>query len=175
MCRRLHAAAALAAALACSSCGAPAAPDSLATSLREADCHAPAPEVAAPYTRRDLGVQECPAASGWRLLLVSSDANSWLDVNGPGVTWSAERAVVYDEPIGLFPGLDTGATVEWRRNGSGDVTALIVPLVAQDKDALTTRQSRRLVVRVTGTTACVLGRVTTDADARSLADSARGC
>ena len=169
------AAAAVTALIVCSGCNAGAAPDSVYTSLREGDCHAPPQDIAAPYQRRDLGVQECPAFPEWRLLLVSSDANSWVDVSSPGVAWSGERAIVYEQPIGLFPGVDAGTDVEWRRTGRGELTAIIVRLLAQDREALTAQQSRMLVVRVTRTAACVIGRVPTAADARALADSTGTC
>jgi hypothetical protein len=173
---RAHGAtAAVAALIVCSGCNGRAASDSVYTSLRESDCHAPPQEIAAPYQRRDLGVQECPAFPEWRLLLVSSDANSWVDVSSPGVAWSGERAIVYEQPIGLFSGVDAGTDVEWRRTSRGELTAIIVRLLAQDREALTAQQSRRLVVRVTRTAACVIGRVATAADARALADSTRAC
>ena len=173
--RALCAVAAVAAGIGSSSCQARAAPDSVSTSLREADCTPPPPEIAAPYTDRDLGVQQCPAVPGWRLLLVSSDANTWVDVRGPAVTWSGERAIVYDMPIGLFPNVDAAGGVEWRRNGQGEPTALMVRVVAQDREILTTQQSRLFVVRLTRTGACVIGRVATQLDARALADGDRNC
>jgi hypothetical protein len=173
--RALGAGAAIAALIVCSSCEARAAADSAYTSLREGDCHAPPTEIASPYARRDLGVQQCPAFPGWQLLLVSSDANTWVDVSHAGVAWSGERPIVYELPIGLFPGVDTATDVEWRRNGRGELTALILRLLAQDRDALTSQQSRLLVVRVTRSSACVLGRVPTAAEAHALADGDRAC
>jgi len=77
--------------------------DSLYTSIQRSDCRPPSPSVAQPFTDKDLGVQECPAPDGWRLLFVASQANSWLEVHGPGVRWSGERDVVYESPIGLSP------------------------------------------------------------------------
>jgi len=168
------AAAAIAAAVACSACEGAAA-DSVYTSLRESDCHAPPPEVAASYEQHDLGVQQCPALPGWQLLLASSDANTWVDIRGANVAWSAERAIVYEMPIGLFPGVDTATSVEWRRDGRGTLTAVIVRVLAQDRDSLTTQQSRFFVARVTPTTICVIGRAADVAEARALADGTRGC
>lgn len=161
--------------IACSKSGPGAASDAIYTSLREADCSKPPPEIAAPYLERDLGVQQCPAPPSWRLLLVSSDANTWLDVRGPALEWSSERAIVYEMPIGLFPSVDTATDVEWRRNAAGAPTALIVRVQAQDRDTLTARQSRIFVVRLASGSACVIGRVMTIADARALADGDRGC
>jgi hypothetical protein len=65
--------------------------------------------------------------------------------------------------------------VEWRRNGRGELTAIILRLLAQDRDALTSQQSRLLVVRVTRSATCVLGRVATAAEAHALADGDRAC
>jgi len=173
--RVVWAAAAIAAAVACSSCAARAAADSVYTSLRESDCHPPPPEAAASYEQRDLGVQQCPAPAGWQLLLASSDANTWVDIRGATVAWSAERAIVYEMPIGLFPSVDTATNVEWRRDGRGTLTAVIVRVLAQDRESLTTQQSRVFVARVTPTTICVIGRAATAAEARALADGTRGC
>ncbi len=169
-----RAAAVVAAAAACPGC-ARATPDSVFTSLRETDCHAPPQEIAAPYRQRDLGVQQCPAPQGWQLLLVSSDANTWVDIRDAGLTWSGERPIVYEMPIGLFPSVDTAAGVEWRRDGRGGVRAVIVRVLAQDRDALTTQQSRMFVVRVTPGRACVLDRAATPAEARARADGDGGC
>lgn len=173
--RVLGAGAAIAALIVCSSCEARAAADSTYTSLREGDCRAPSAEIGSPYKRRDLGVQQCPAFPGWQLLLVSSDANTWVDVSHAGVAWSGERPIVYELPIGLFPSVDTATDVEWRRNGRGELTAIILRLLAQDRELLTSQQSRLLVVRVTPNAACVLGRVETAAEAHALADGDRGC
>jgi len=173
--RLVCAAVAIAAAAACSSRDAPAAVDSVYTSLRESDCHAPPQEIAAPYEQRDLGVQQCPAPPGWQLLLVSSDANTWVDIRGANVMWSGERPIVYEMPIGNFPGVDTATSVEWRRDGKGMLTAVIVRVTAQDRETLTTQQARMYVVRVTPATACVIGRVATPVDARALADGNPGC
>src|SRR4030095_4281235 len=101
------------------SCGTHAQPDSVATSIRSADCTAPPPDVAAQYAARDLGVQQCPAPEGWRLLFVSSDASSWIELAGPGITWSGERAIVYESPIGNFPNVDQAHAGEWNAHNAG--------------------------------------------------------
>jgi len=169
------AAVAIAAAAACSSRDARAAGDTVSTSLRESDCHAPPREIAASYEQRDLGVQQCPAPPGWQLLLVSSDANTWVDIRGANLAWSGERPIVYEMPIGNFPSVDTATSVEWRRDGTGMLTSVIVRVTAQDRESLTTQQSRLFVARVTPTTICVIGRAATAAEARALADGTRGC
>ncbi|HYS24690.1 MAG TPA: hypothetical protein VEP46_03780, partial [Vicinamibacterales bacterium] len=122
-----------------------------------------------------LGVQQCPAPPGWQLLLVSSDANTWVDIRGANLAWSGERPIVYEMPIGNFPSVDTATSVEWRRDGTGMLTSVIVRVTAQDRESLTTQQSRLFVARVTPTTICVIGRAATAAEARALADGTRGC
>jgi hypothetical protein len=155
-------------------CGTRAAADSMYTSIRPADCSAPPQEVAAPYTARDLGVQQCPAPGGWRLLLVSSDANTWIDLVGPGVMWSGERPVVYESPIGNFPSAGGSTAVEWRRDGDR-LTALIFRVTAQDRGSLETHRSVLYVVRLQPGAACVIGRAGSNEEARTLADSDKAC
>jgi len=162
-------------ALVCWACGIRAEADSVYTSIRPADCTAPAKNVAAPYAGRDLGVQQCPSPTEWRLLLVSSDENTWIDLAGPGVTWSGERPIVYESPIGNFPSVGAPPTVEWRRNRGGRPIALIFRVTAQDRETLEARRSILYVVRLQLDGACVIGRLTTNEEARKLADSGAKC
>jgi hypothetical protein len=150
-------------------------PESVYTSIRPEDCAPPPDDVAATYASRDLGVQQCPSLEGWRLLLVASDANTWLEVRGPSVTWSAEQAVVYDSRIGLFPSVGGSETVEWRRVAGGDPVALIFRVTAQDPENPETHRVAFFVARLERDRACVLGRAATGEEARSLADTAQGC
>jgi hypothetical protein len=162
-------------ALVTSSCGARAESDSVYTSIRPADCTTPAADVAAPYAARHLGVQQCPAPAGWRLLLAASDENTWIDLAGPDVTWSGEKAIVYESPIGNFPSVGDPGTIEWRRDGRARPVALIFRVTAQDRDALEKRRSILYVVRLQSIAACVIGRAATNEEARRLADSDAGC
>jgi hypothetical protein len=163
----------LAAATVIACCAQP--PRSVETSIRPADCTAPAEEIAKRYEQRDLGVQECPAPDGWRLLLVSSNENTWVDLTGPGVTWSAERPVVYESPIGNFPTVGVPPTVEWRHDSSGRIAAIILGVTAQNRETFETDRSAFYVVRLQPTAACVIGRPATAEEARTLADSPKGC
>jgi hypothetical protein len=167
-------AAVLVAALAGSS-GETAANQSIYTSVRRSDCRPPPREIAAAFEARGLGVQECPAPSGWRLLMVASDTNTWIEVRSNTLTWSSEEAIVYDEPIGLFPTAGASPTVEWRRRPDGGPVALVFRVSAQPGPSPTQRISRLFVVRLERNLACLLGRVRTNALARSLADSTSGC
>jgi hypothetical protein len=149
-------------------------PGSVETSIRRTDCTAPSQEVAAQYEKRGLGVQQCPAPDGWRLLLVASDENTWVDLVGPGVTWSGERPIVYESPIGNFPSVGVPPTAEWRRNG-GRITALIVGVTAQNRETFQTDRSARYVIRLGANEACVIGRAASAEEARTIADSSKGC
>ena len=164
----------LAALMGCS-CGARAELDSVYTSIRPAECAAPAVEVAAPYAARHLGVQQCPAPAGWLLLVVASDENTWIDLTGQGFTWSGEKAIVYESPIGNFPSVGAPATVEWRRDNRSRPIALIFRVTAQDRDDLDRRPSTLYVVRLERNGACVIGRAASNDEARRLADGGAGC
>lgn len=157
------------------SCGTRVEADSVYTSIRPADCASPPEEVAERYAKRDLGVQQCPAPTGWRLLLVSSDANTWIDITGPGVTWSGERPIVYESPIGNFPSVGAPPTVEWRRDNTGRLTTLIFRVTAQDRETLQTGRSVLYIVRLQKDSACVIGRAATNEEARKLADGTTAC
>jgi len=147
---------------------------SLYTSIQRSDCRPPSPSVAQPFTDKDLGVQECPAPDGWRLLFVASQANSWLEVHGPGARWSGERDVVYENPIGLSPNV-AGTLVEWRRDPARRLRAIIFRVVAQDRSDPARRVSRLFVVRLGPGMPCLTGRVISNAAARALADGPAAC
>jgi hypothetical protein len=145
------------------------------TPIGESECKQPSSEVAAPYTARDLGVEECRAPRDWRLLLVASDANSWIDITGPGVTWSGERPIVYESPVGNFPNVDSSPPVEWRLDASNRPAAVIFRVTAQDPKNPDAHLSRFYVVRLTDRAGCVVGRVATVEEARTLAESSPSC
>ena len=160
-------------ALVTGSCAQP--PASVLTSIQPADCQAPSKEITAPYAQRNLGVQQCPAPDDWQLLLVSSDENTWIDLSGPGVTWSGERPIVYESPIGNFPSVGVPPTVEWRRDGKGRLAAMIVGVTAQNRETFKTDRSAFYVVRLQASTACVIGRAASPEQARLIADNPEGC
>jgi hypothetical protein len=157
------------------SCGTPLQVASEFTSIRADDCVAPPDEVTAAYKARGLEVQRCPAPDGWQLLLVSSDANTWIDLGTSGLTWSGERPTVYESPLGNFPSVDSSPGIEWRRNNRGQLTALIYRVTAQDRETLETDRSMFYVVRLRPDAACVIGRADSSEEARTLADGTTGC
>jgi hypothetical protein len=155
-------------------CRSPVAAESVRTSIRAEDCMPPPAADTVAYAARDLGVQECPAPDGWRLLLVSSDENTWLELMGPGIRWSAERPVVYDRPPGNFPSVD-GPSVEWQRDGNGRIGSVIFRVTGQDREDLQTRRSLFYVLGVKQDSACVVGRVEAIEEARKLVSTGRPC
>ena len=148
---------------------------SLYTSVLPSDCRAPSQTVAAQFKARGVSAQECPAIAGWRVFVVASDANSWLELRSDEVEWSSETALVYDSPIGLFPSAGASRNIEWRRLRNGKPTALIFRVGAQDSSNTGKRVSRLFVVRLEAARACLIGRVRTNEEAHALADGPRGC
>jgi hypothetical protein len=150
-------------------------PASVTTSIREGDCSTPAADLKARFDERGLGVQQCKGAFGWDVLLVSSDANSWIELRSPATAWSSESAIVYEMPIGLFPGVHAESPLEWR--GDRDrPTALLFTVSAQDPDDAETRVTRVFVARFGGDVpVCVVARAASIDDARTAADGDRGC
>jgi hypothetical protein len=145
--------------------------EAIETPIDQQGCWTADPETVAAYTRRGLGVQECPAPTGYRLFLVSSDARSWVDVRsaGSGTTWSGENSVVYDSPIGNFPNV-AGDTVEWRLE-SGRAKALIFKVVAQGRAEPSQTLSALYVVGLGSENIWLAGRAATIGEARLVADS----
>ena len=153
----------------------PVANRSLYTSVRPSDCQAPSRSVAAAFKARGVTAQQCPAATGWRVFVVASDANSWLELRSDKAEWSSETTVVYDSPIGLFPSAGASGNIEWRLQPNGKATALIFRVGAQDPADTAKRVYRLFVVRLEPARACLIGRVVANGEARSLADSPKGC
>ena len=141
------------------------------TSVAEADCRPPPPETMAVYQALDLGAEVCGSRSGIVLVMVSSDRSSWLDIIRGDRIWTTEDAVVYDRPVGNFPNVGAGK-VEWRL-AQGDHPAALIFRVAGEADGA--RRSLLLVVRLEEDAACLLGRVTTNEEARTLADGPQTC
>lgn len=148
--------------------------ESTYTSIEPAQCSAPEAAIESAFKERDLGVQRCPAPGDWMLLLVSSDANSWIELRRDAVIWSAEEPIVYQSPIGNFPGVTRSIPLEWR-SGSTGVRALILPIVAQDPKDGISRITRLFVVRLEPNPPCLLARVETQEEARRIADSDVAC
>jgi hypothetical protein len=150
-------------------------PVSVFTSLQEAECKPPAADVKAKFDASELGVQQCGGVEGWRVLYVSSDANSWIELRSASTAWSAEDAVIYERPIGLFPGVSSETPLEWRVDPRRGPTALLFTVNAQNKDDAAGRVSEIYVVRIAGEKACLIGREASTSAARTLADGPEAC
>ena len=147
---------------------------SVYTRVDRKSCTSPT-ELTTEFRARGLGVQECRGTGGWRLLVVASDANTWIELRSPRVAWSGEDAIIYKNPIGQFPSIASSSPVEWRIDSAGEPTALIVRIAAQSQQDSRTRVTRLLVVRLERERACVIGRAVTNTEARRLADGGASC
>lgn len=148
------------------------------TSLAATACQVPPTEIARVYATRDLGVEECPAVPPYRLLVVSSEGRSWVDLRRNNLGWSTEQRVVYAKDIlvlGHFPNVGGSDVAEWRLDARGEPVALILRLrmedAAQSASAGTT-VSRLLVIGLSEYVACDLGLSTSNEGARRIADVA---
>src|SRR5688572_4042590 len=115
--------------LACSS-----PPSTVSTSIKESDCRAAPADMARRFETAGLGVQQCDGVEGWEVLVVSSDANSWIELQSPAASWSSEDSVVYQNQIGLFPNVDSESPLEWRLDQRRGPTAVLFRVAAQDPD-----------------------------------------
>jgi hypothetical protein len=157
--------------LACSS-----PPSTVSTSIRESDCAEAPGDVRQQFEAKDLGVQQCDGALGWRVLVVSSDENSWIELRSAAAAWSSEASVVYENRIGLFPSVDSESPLEWRVDSRRGPTALLFRVTAQDPADAETRLSRVFVSRIEEDgRICVIGREPSIDEARAVADSDRSC
>lgn len=79
---------------------------------------------------RGLGVVHCPAPKGFTLLLVSSDAHSWIDLIHGKATWSSEKAVVYRPNPGMFP--NVVGHITWLKKKDNGVMGIVFSVASQD-------------------------------------------
>ena len=157
--------------LACSS-----PPSTVSTSIRESDCTATPADVKQRFESNGLGVQQCDGALGWRVLAVSSDANSWIELRSATQSWSSEDSIVYQNPIGQFPGVDSESPLEWRVDARRGPTALLFHVTAQNPDDPGKRVARVFVTRFEEDgRVCLIGREPSVEAARARADSDASC
>jgi hypothetical protein len=159
-----------------SACGAKR--TSLYAPLAPNSCVAPPPEILRIYAERDLGVEECPAPSPYRLFVVSSDTRSWVDLVRNNVIWSTEERIVYAQDVlalGHFPNVGGSDMAEWRLNKKGEPVAVIVRLRLVDPAQIASEGatvSRLVVIGLSEDAACDLGLAASNEEARQLADAA---
>jgi hypothetical protein len=142
------------------------------TSIDQADCGRPAPADPRAVNDPDLGIQQCPAPAGLRLLFVSSQENSWLELWTDRCLWSAEDAVVYQHRIGQHPSVDGAFPVHWQKDARGEVAAMLFRVTALDPDF---RPISRYFAVGLGATPCLIGRVATYEKAQALAAAPARC
>ncbi len=114
---------------------APPSPSQMQTSLSEKACRRPSPATRASYSGRGLGVVHCPAPKGFTLLLVSSDAHSWIDLIHEKATWSSEKAVVYRPNPGMFP--NVVGHITWLKKKDNGVSGIVFSVASQDDSGKT--------------------------------------
>jgi hypothetical protein len=127
------------------------------------------------FAARGLGVEECHGVGGWRVLVVASNENTWIEWRSATVTWSSEQAIVYDRPLGQFPTVGANPRLEWRVDSRGEPHAVIVRVTARDPENPARRLARLLVVALSPNRVCVAGTATTNVAARRLADRRHDC
>jgi hypothetical protein len=151
------------------------APSSSVTSIRMDDCSEAPADIQARFEASSLGVQQCDGAFGWRVFVVSSDTSTWIELRAGTAAWSSEEAIVYEKPIGLFPGV-RGETLEWRADDRRRPSALLFTVAAQSPEDAATPVSRVFVARFDARGGlCVIGREPTIDKARALADGPATC
>lgn len=153
-------------------------------SLQPGSCKSPDRLILAHYRARGLAVSECASRVTWRdvpvsLLIVSSDARSWIDVSAGNTIWSGEEEIVYrqENQFGHFPNIGN-SPAEIRMNSAG-VTGVIVRVLAQNPESLSASRvsgiSRLFVFGFVGSDVCFMGFVQDNVSARNRLDSRQLC
>ena len=148
--------------------------ESLYTSIKSGDCQKPSKSIVALYDSRGLTAQECKAAEGWRLFVVSSDARSWLEAARDRTLWSSEEQVVNQNEFGNFPNIGS-EKVEWPMTKANSPAALIFRIVAQDPAPTGKNLSRLFVIGFIKNTPYLCGVAKTNDEARALAEKTSAC
>lgn len=148
----------------------PTQPERVETSLDES-CVPVRGTAAVRYAAKDLGAVLCPSPPGVDLWLVSSDANSWLDIGMGNKLWSSEEVVVYRPGAGMFPNV-TGRVV-WLRDTAGNWQGLVFGVVAQDEEG---REHFSYVgVNIDGGRVCAVGIFASQSEAELSLRAGRSC
>lgn len=153
-------------------------------SLQPGSCKLPAASILAWYRTRDLTVSECPSKVTWhaapvRLLVVSSEERSWIDIAVGDTIWSGEEEVVYEQAnqFGHFPNIGH-SPAELRIRSTG-ITGVVFRVLAQDPESSSAASvsglSRLFVFGFMGADVCFMGLVRDNVSARNLLDSGQNC
>ncbi|RII29601.1 MAG: nuclear transport factor 2 family protein [Geobacter sp.] len=150
---------------------------SVFTSLKNKDCK----KIQSDSMISALGsdaVVECPAPNGWRLFVEydHEEARSWIRLSFGGVIWSTLEQVWNDDKyeFGHFPNVNS-PKAEWRISTTGEPSALIFRVNAQNPENSSLRLTRLFVVSLTNHKPRFCGMAKTNEDARELADNATNC
>jgi len=150
---------------------------SVFTSLKNKDCK----KIRSDSMISALGsdaVVECPAPKGWRLFVEydHEEARSWIRLSFGGVVWSTLEQVWNNEKyeFGHFPNVNS-PHAEWRISKTGEPSALIFRVNAQNPKNSSLSLTRLFVVSLTNNKPCFCGMAKTNEDARELADNATNC
>lgn len=148
--------------------------ESLYTSIKAGDCRKPSTSIVAFYESRGLTAEECKAADGWRLFVVSSDERSWLELARDRTLWSSEEQVVNRNEFGNFPNIGS-EKVEWQMTKTNSPASLIFRITAQDPANINKNLSRLFVIGIRDNTPHFCGAVKTNKEARALAEGTSSC
>lgn len=150
---------------------------SLYTSIDPAKCSPPDKQLVAGYEAEGLGVQECEASQPWKLLAVSSDEWSWVDLKYGDQIWTTEDEVAYKNDFGNFPNLGS-SVVEWIVRHERKPAFLIFRVNAQSpKESATSnaKVSRLFVISLLDNRPAFCGTARTNEEARALATGDKKC
>lgn len=153
-------------------------------SLQPGSCKPPGALILAHYDTRGLAVSECASKTTWhdapvRLLMVSSDERSWMDVSVGDTIWSGEEEIVYqkENQFGHFPNIGS-SPAEIRLSPAG-VTGVIVRIFAQNPESLSATGasglSRLFVFGFAESGVCFMGLAKDNVSARNRLDSGQPC
>ena len=143
------------------------------TSIKESDCTKTISKPLSVYfDERGTSAVKCPSLKNWQPYLVSTNERSWIELGYGQSIWTTEGKVVY-ESIGDFPNIGADK-IEWRLTKSGEPTAMIFRITAQDPNNVG-HISRLYVISLTEHRPCFCGVAKTNEKARIVADNPDAC
>lgn len=146
------------------------------TSIKEKDCKKLSKKLSTYFDNRRLERSECPAPKGWRLFTVVGGERYWIEIAYGSSIWSTEDEVVTkgENRFGDFQSIDF-EQVEWRMKTTGELSALIFPVIAQDPDLTGQNLYRFFAIKITDNFPHFCGVAKTSHEARIIADKSTAC
>lgn len=126
------------------------------------------------YDDHGAGVVECTAPGSWKVLVVSTDTNSWLDLRFGKKVWGTQQLINSADSFGDFPNLGA-EKIEWRTEKKAEPGALIFRVSAMDRNEYGKKHTRLFVIKFQHNVPCFYGAVKTNEEARHLADTEQAC